>query len=89
MSSPRSEATSTSDVSIISQWQSILKLPEEISQRLSRDEDFGVVLQHLNEYVAVNNSNFEEYEQALREFTSTVEEKNTTSRTCSLWCSVH
>ena len=89
MSSPRSEATSASEVSIISQWQSILKLPEEISLRLSRDEDFGVVLQHLDEYIAVNNSNIEEYEQALREFTSTVEEKNTTLRTCSLWCSVH
>ena len=89
MSSPHSEATSTSDVSIISQWQCILKLPEEISKRLSRDEDFGMVLQHLNEYVAVSNSNFEEYEQALREFTSTVEGKNTTLRMCSLWCSVY
>ena len=35
MSSPRFEATSTSDVSIISQWQHVLVLPVEIFQKLS------------------------------------------------------
>ena len=84
MSSPRSEATSTSDVSVISQWQDILGLPAEVSQRLSGDEDFRVVVQYLNNYIATNNSSFEEYEQALREFTSTVEEKNRTLRMCSV-----
>ena len=84
MSSPRSEATSNSDVSIISQWQDVLGLPVEISQRLSGDEDFRVVVQHINDYIATNNSSFEEYEQALREFTSTVEEKNRALRTCSV-----
>ena len=76
MSSPRSEEAS--DISITSQWQSILNLPEEISQRLSGDEDFGVVLHNLN------NSNVEEYEQALQEFTSTVEKKNLHLRAYSL-----
>ena len=84
MSSPRSEATSTSDVSVISQWQDTLGLPAEISQRLSGDEGFRVVVQHINDYIATNNASFEEYEQALREFTSTVEEKNRTLRTCSV-----
>ena len=84
MSSPRSEATSTSDVSVISQWQDVLGLPVEISQRLSADEDFRVVVQHINDYIATNNSSFEEYEQAIREFTSTVEERNRTLRTCSV-----
>ena len=82
MSSPHSEATS--DVSIISQWQDVLGLPVEISQRLSGDEDFRVVVQHINDYIATNNSSFEEYEQALREFTSTVEEKNRALRKCSV-----
>jgi len=80
MSSPRSEATSISDVSIISQWQDILGIPAEISQRLSGDEEFRVVVQHLNDYIATNNASIEEYEQALREFTATVEEKNRTLR---------
>lgn len=80
MSSPRSEATSTSDVSIISQWQEVLGIPVEISQRLSADEDFRVVVQHLNDYIGTSNASVEEYEQALREFTSTVEEKNKTLR---------
>ena len=78
MSSPRSEATSISDVSVISQWQDALGLPAEISQRLSGDEDFRVVVQHLNDYIATNNASFEEYEQALREFSATVEDKNRT-----------
>ena len=80
MSSPRSEATSTSDVSVISQWQDVLRIPTEISQRLSGDEEFRVVVQYLNEYIATNNASIEEYEQALREFTETVEEKNRTLR---------
>ena len=83
MSSPHSEATSTSDISIISQWQDILGIPAEISQRLSGDEDFRVVVQHLNDYIATNTSSIEEYEQAIRELTSTVEEKHRTLRT---WC---
>ena len=94
MSSPRSEATSTSDVSIISQWQDVLGLPVEISQKLSGDEDFRVVVQYLNDYIATNNASIEEYEQAIREFTATVEEKNRTSRMLILcvvnvvWCVV-
>lgn len=80
MSSPHSEATSISDVSVISQWQDVLKIPTEISQRLSGDEEFRVVVRYLNEYIATNNASIEEYEQALREFTETVEEKNRTSR---------
>ena len=91
MSSPRSEATSTSDVSIISQWQDVLGLPVEISQKLFGDEDFRVVVQYLNDYIATNNASIEEYEQAIREFTATVEEKNRTSRMLILyvvWCVV-
>ena len=85
MSSPHSEATSTSDVSIISQWQDILGIPAEISQRLSGDEDFHVVVQHLNDYIATNTSSIEEYEQAIRELTSTAEEKHRTLRTCDVY----
>ena len=76
MSSPRSEATSTSDVSVISQWQDALGIPVEVSQKLSADEDLRVVVQHINDYIATNNASVEEYEQTLREFTTTVEEKN-------------
>ena len=42
MFSPLSEAISTSDVSIISQWQDVLALPVEISQKLSGGETSGV-----------------------------------------------
>lgn len=80
MSSPRSEATSTSDVSVISQWQDVLGLPVEISQRLCGDEDFRVVVQHLNDYIATNNSSIEEYEQTIRDLTAAIEENNRPSR---------
>ena len=66
----------------------------EISQKLSGDEDFRVVVQHLNDYIATNNASIEEYEQAIREFTATVEEKNRTLRMQILcvvnvvWCVV-
>ena len=79
MSSPPSEATSTSDVSVIPQWQDILGLPVELSQRLSGNEDFRMVVQHLNDYIATNNTSTEEYEHAVQELTEAVEEKNRTS----------
>ena len=72
MSSPRSEATLSFDVSIISQWQ-VLGLPVKISQRLARDEYFHVVVQHLSDNIAINNVPIEEYEQAIREFTATID----------------
>ena len=80
MSSPPSEATSTSDVSIISQWQDVLGVPVEISQRLSSDEDFRVVVQHLNDYIATTSTSTEEYEQAVQQLTEAVEERDRTSR---------
>ena len=63
MSSPRSDATSTSNVCHFS----VARITHGISQRLSEDEDFRVVVQHLNEYITTNDSSFEEYKQALRE----------------------
>ena len=80
MSSPHSEATSTSDVSVISQWQDVLGLPVEISQRLSGDEDFHIVVQRLNDYIATNSASNEEYEHTVRELTAAMDEKNRTSR---------
>ena len=88
-SSPRSEATSTSEVSVISQWQDVLGIPVEISQKLCGDEDFRVVVQHFNDYIATTNASVEEYEQALREFTETVEEKNITLRKQMLFVKAH
>ena len=80
MSSLRSEATSTSDVSVISEWQDVLGLPVELSQRLFGNEDFRMVVQHLNDYIATNNISTEEYEHAVQELTEAIEERNRTSR---------
>ena len=85
-------ATSTSDVSVILQLKDALGLPVEISQRLS-GEDFRVVVQLLNDYIATTSTSTEEYEQAVQQLTEAVEERDRTSRmqiyivcACSVVC---
>ena len=74
MSSPRSEPSS--EVSVVSHWQDVLGVSSEVIQRLSCEEDFQIVVQNFNEYIATQTASVEEYEQTLRDLTAKIEEKN-------------